>query len=168
MGSLFKTSLALLFVVGVWWSMIALALSFEVIQASVGSATAPLRPGLELIWFDYSECCQNFNDGLAASLGLTALGGIPMALIAIAISMARRRLPRAEALQAALRAALIVQGGSAAANLFLAIRFWSDDLAPKELYPWGWLVVAGVAASLAAVPVWHRLSRSTAPQITTR
>ena len=168
MGVTINSLFAFLLALGVWSSMAALALSFDVIQAAVRKSAT--TPDLGLIWFDArSDCCHEFNASLAFCLGLTALSAIPMASIATGLRW-RRNLPHSEAMQAMFRAAMIIQGASMVLNLYLAYSFFSDELAPPELKPFGWLRLTGAAVSMVAVPMWHRLSRMVSPafQITLR
>jgi hypothetical protein len=165
MATTLKTLLALVLVVAVWWSMAALALYFDTIQAGIRdlNTTPPAKEGL-LIMFDHgpSLCCADFNTALASSLWITALSAIPMALIATVANRRRNLLPPSETRQTLSRAAMIFQGASVATNLLIAYAFVSYGF--DGIFELGfWILVGQALVGLSAVPLWYRLSYSVSP-----
>jgi uncharacterized membrane protein YwzB len=163
MSAMLKTVVALLCIAAVWWSMAELALASDVIQAGVRDVIlrSPFQKSgvVEFVDFHEQYCCEDFNTGFAWSFFVTAFSAIPMGLLALVLSWRRHSLSRSVALQAIARAALILQGASTVLNLLLTLMWFSDD--PVDLVnPWGWIVAAGMVASLVAIPVWYRLSQA--------
>jgi hypothetical protein len=165
MATTLKTLLALVLVVAVWWSMAALALSFDTIQAGIRdlNTTPPAEEGL-LITFDHGPgvCCEDFNTALALSIWITALSAIPMALIAIVANRRMNAMSPSETRQALSRGAMFCQGASVGANLLLAYGLYS--YASVAIYhPLFWILIGEALVSVTAIPVWHRLSRQVPP-----
>jgi hypothetical protein len=164
MGSTLKSLAVLLLVAAVWWSMAALALSFDTIEAGVRDLNRPppVQDGLWIVDDHGSYCCDDFYSALALSFWTTAFSALPMALVAIGLRRNWNMLRRSDMRQAVLRGAMFFQGASVGANLLLAYGLYS--YASVAIYhPLFWILIGEALVSVTAIPVWHRLSRQVSP-----